>query len=237
LLRERLKARDDGFSLAWWLSTGYTGNGFWLLPRGCFLGSASFRQALCDRLLLHSLRLVSGGTHFSCPRCPRVVAAHSVLADTGDSDALDDQDKECPLENPLYHHLSCQGTSRFRLNRHNSVSDELASFLRTNLGVGGNVVVEEAFPGQDRSAFRPDIRVTDPGGFVHYIDVSVVNPACKSNAQRGSAEIVGASSAFAESYKHSKYRQVLADANIMSHRFHPFVLEATGRFGSGAMLF
>ena len=135
-----------------------------------------------------------------------------------------------------FHCFSCENGGSFRMTRHTHVVKALAELSKSML-VSQAVSVEHIFPNQPNNGkLRPDITVRI-GGNVYYVDVTVVNPACKSSVDKGSAVTALTAAKHAEAAKRSKYKRVLEASSIAMDRFVPFAIEATGRFGNEALKF
>ena len=202
---------DDKLGQAWFLSGSFKGSASWTgpgLPVAYEVPEDAYIRALNLRLLLPA-PWMPADQHIVCRFC-----------------AIN----RCP--DARFHGLNCSACSGIRTTRHNAVRDAVADGL-VRIFSRAAVVVEPA-TGQDLR--RPDILLT-VGQKVWLIDIAVVNPASSKHVSNGSDTVPLAASAAMETKKRADYAPTLPVLNLDPSALVPFVVEATGRLGKGALDF
>jgi hypothetical protein len=139
----------------------------------------------------------------------------------------------CSISKP-FHLLDCAG-SRFYVNeRHNKIRDLLQEFIKSCLPDGSVIEKEVSFQVTTATVITADLQYEIDNN-LHYIDVTVANPASQSYLDKGSAGTPDVASKWKEQAKIRRY-SVLGNA-VQTGRFIPFAVEATGRLGPAAAQF
>lgn len=202
----------DTRALTWWQSGSYRNAGSWMriTPlKALTLDAPEYRTALSLRLLLPA-RGAPDGTYLQCTVC-------------GQSDKAKDY---------RYHALNCTRTCAIRTARHTAIKRALAEMLTKILGSAAVSMETPLGPGLR----VPDITL-ELGTRTTLIDVAVVNPAA-DRYSRDTAPLTECRAAgLAEHRKRLSYASSLATRGLAPESLVPFVIEATGRFGTAAQSF
>jgi hypothetical protein len=215
-LHSQLREENLQAEAAWFLSSQFKTSGRWLSGKSnIFFGKygllgKDFEEAIRLRLLLPPIidDLEINPRKCSCGQI-------------------------CTISKP-FHLLDCPG-SRFYVNeRHDRIRDLLQEFLKSCLPEGSAVEREVSFQVSTAAVITADLQF-ELDNNLHYIDVTVANPAAQSYLDKGSAATADVASKFKEQAKVRRY-SVLGNA-VQTGRFIPFAVEATGRLGPAAAQF
>jgi hypothetical protein len=139
----------------------------------------------------------------------------------------------CTLAKP-FHLLDCVLSGFYIKERHNKIRDLLQEFIKSCLPEGSVVDKEVSFQVTTATVITADLQY-EVDNNIHYIDVTVANPASQSYLNLGSAVSADVASKRKEQEKIRHYG-VLGNA-VQTGRFIPFAVEATGRLGPAAVQF
>jgi hypothetical protein len=202
---------------AWLVSSQYKNSGRWLAGRNnIFFGKFGllgddFLEALRLRLLLPPI------LDDDLENNPRKCLCNHI----------------CSAAKP-FHLLDCKLSKAYITGRHNKIRDLLFQFIKDCLPEGSVIQKEIPFQVTTTTMITADIQY-ETNNNIHYIDVTVANPASQSYLNMGSATTADVASKFKEQAK-SRHYEVLGNA-VQTGRFIPFALEATGRLGPAAVRF
>ena len=138
-----------------------------------------------------------------------------------------------------FHLLDCLRVNSYRVANHNKIVGLLKTYLRKLYPAGRFEL--EPYLGRDGTQNRSgDLLVEMAPGVSYIIDVSIVNPAGKTQVDRNKThQEQDAAARSREVEKRALYARVLTEAggHIDAERIVPFVIERTGRLGPAALSF